>query len=382
MASVTFPIPLGGDGSTVTDDSNVSTGLANGGHRTRFVPALSQMVNIASTFVNAAANTSADIASPGRNKILNGDFVLASRGTTLTSPSSGDVLLDGWKFGNTTAATVTVTQDADRPTLAQAGVYTPNCMKVAITGADTSIAASEALIIVQNIEGQVAASLGFGQGVANNIRLVFWVKGSKTGTYSVSIRNSAANRSYIKEFTINSAATWEKKSLLIPVDVANTWLYDTGIGVKLTITLASGPTLQTTANTWVGNNYIATASQVNLANTVGDYIKLSQVSLSVGDSETIFIPSSLIDNYRYFKKLSSLVIGGYAAAGGTIYVPIPHNIPMRVAPTVSIISPGYSNASGLTTWVGSDNIVTTMALTITTTGYGYSQCALDFNAML
>lgn len=382
MSSVTFPTILGGDGSTVTDDSNPTTGLANGGHRTRFVPALTQIVNIASTFVDAAANTSADIASPGRNKILNGDFVLASRGTTLTSPSSGAVLLDGWKFGNTTSATVTVTQDADGPTISQAGVYTPNCMKVAITGADTSIAAAESLVIAQSIEGQVAAYLGFGKGVANNVRLVFWVKGSKTGTYSVSIRNSASDRSYVKEFTINSAATWEKKSLLIPVDVANTWLYNTGIGIKLSIALASGSTLQTTANTWVGGNYTATANQVNLANTIGDYIKLSQVSLSAGDSETIFIPSSLIDNYRYFKKLSSLVIGGYAAAGGTIYVPIHHNIPMRATPTVSIISPGYSNASGLTTWVGSDNTVTTMVLTITATGYGYVQCALELNATL
>lgn len=47
MASVTFPPALGGDGSTVTDDANATTGLANGGHRTRFVPALSQVVAVA-----------------------------------------------------------------------------------------------------------------------------------------------------------------------------------------------------------------------------------------------------------------------------------------------------------------------------------------------
>lgn len=63
MASVTFPVNLGGNGSTVTDDSNTSTGLANGGHRTRFVPALSQFVAIAQTVttigqssVNASTN--------------------------------------------------------------------------------------------------------------------------------------------------------------------------------------------------------------------------------------------------------------------------------------------------------------------------------------
>lgn len=61
MASVYFDPELGGDGSTVTDDADPSTGLANGGHRARFVPALSQAVAMASTAKGraAAANQSA-----------------------------------------------------------------------------------------------------------------------------------------------------------------------------------------------------------------------------------------------------------------------------------------------------------------------------------
>ena len=54
MASVTFPPSVGGDGSTVTDDNNASTGLGNGGHRTRFIPALSQMVAVAMNTVTEA----------------------------------------------------------------------------------------------------------------------------------------------------------------------------------------------------------------------------------------------------------------------------------------------------------------------------------------
>lgn len=58
MASVTFPTSLGGDGNTYTDDSNATTGLANGGHRTRFVPCLSNTVIMAST-----AKTQAGLAA-------------------------------------------------------------------------------------------------------------------------------------------------------------------------------------------------------------------------------------------------------------------------------------------------------------------------------
>ncbi|WP_353980932.1 hypothetical protein [Salinicola endophyticus] len=55
MATVTFPEELGGDGLTVTDDANPDTGLAAGGHRLRFVPALSNSVAMARTATDQAA---------------------------------------------------------------------------------------------------------------------------------------------------------------------------------------------------------------------------------------------------------------------------------------------------------------------------------------
>ncbi len=59
MSSVTFPPDLGGDGSTVTDDNNATTGLDDGGHVYRFVPALAQTVVMASTAKNKAAEAKA-----------------------------------------------------------------------------------------------------------------------------------------------------------------------------------------------------------------------------------------------------------------------------------------------------------------------------------
>ena len=55
MALVTFLSSVGGDNSVVTDDANVSTGLANGGHRSRFIPALAQLVAVAANAVSQAA---------------------------------------------------------------------------------------------------------------------------------------------------------------------------------------------------------------------------------------------------------------------------------------------------------------------------------------
>lgn len=68
MSSVTFPTDLGGDGSTVTDDNNPTTGLDDGGHIYRFVPALAQAVVMARTAADKAAiaKASADSAVEAR----------------------------------------------------------------------------------------------------------------------------------------------------------------------------------------------------------------------------------------------------------------------------------------------------------------------------
>lgn len=57
--SATFLESVGGDGSTVTGDANPTTGLANGGHRKRFVNALAQVVAVAQHVVDTAEDVAA-----------------------------------------------------------------------------------------------------------------------------------------------------------------------------------------------------------------------------------------------------------------------------------------------------------------------------------
>jgi hypothetical protein len=79
MSSVTFPVDLGGDGNTYTDDSDPSTGLANGGHQTRFVPCLAGAV--------AMAESAADSANKSyrRNVLNNSSFEVWNDATGATS---------------------------------------------------------------------------------------------------------------------------------------------------------------------------------------------------------------------------------------------------------------------------------------------------------
>ena len=84
MASVTFPPAVGGDGSTVSDDSNPTTGLGNGGHRTRFVPTLVQMVAVAQNTVTQATNAAASASDAAASAAT----ALNSPGTSATSTTS------------------------------------------------------------------------------------------------------------------------------------------------------------------------------------------------------------------------------------------------------------------------------------------------------
>ncbi|MBL1267658.1 MAG: hypothetical protein COA87_007900 [Halomonas sp.] len=60
MAQVTFPEDIGGDGNTYSDDADPQTGMENGGHRLRFIPAMANIVGVG-LYVKAYVNNLAQL---------------------------------------------------------------------------------------------------------------------------------------------------------------------------------------------------------------------------------------------------------------------------------------------------------------------------------
>jgi hypothetical protein len=288
----------------------------------------------------------------GRNLIIGGDFTTNpwQRGTSFAAAANGAYTADRWQFGASNAGAVTIAKTADAPTVVQAGVYSTHCLHVDVTTADASLAAGDYAFLSYKVEGLDSAFLGFGQSVTRDITLSFWVKATKTGVYCVFFRNSAANRTIVKEYTVSSSNVWEKKTVTIPVDTTGTWLYDTGIGLWLGWTLMAGTTYQGTGDTWAANAILATANQVNALDSTANDFKIQLVQLEAGPVAT---PFDVVDVemvtarcQRYYEQHdgtnSDGLISGDVTNGGQYYSIGFFLVAKRAAPTMTYYYTGNS----------------------------------------
>jgi len=129
--------------------------------------------------------------------------------------------------------------------------------------------------------------------------------------------NNGGDRSYPFSYTINSANTWEQKSVTIAGDTTGTWVTDSsGAGIYVSFSLGSGTTYSGTANTWAGTYYVQPTGSVSLVGTNGATLYITGVQLEKGSTATSFdyrpYGTELALCQRYYEKLPT---GGYGAVG-------------------------------------------------------------------
>ena len=273
------------------------------------------------------------------NVIINGDFDIWQRGTSFAAIATGAYHTDRFLYGVVGTAVHTITKDTDVPTFAQSGHNSKSSLKVDCTTADASIAAGDLCNVTYKAEGYDYAPLK-----EQTITLSFFVKATKVGTYCVAFCNSGADRSYVAEYTINAANTWEKKTVTVALNQAGgTENYTNGTGIRIVFSLSCGSTYQTTANTWQTGNYVATSNQVNATDSTNNNFWLSQVKLELGSVATPFVSRPYGDELRLCKRYCRAQITSGAnegigfGSGASIYVAyihIPLEVEMRDIPSL------------------------------------------------
>jgi hypothetical protein len=234
-------------------------------------------------------STTENVLQGRRNLIINGAMQVAQRGTSF-SLTDDAYTLDRWQFavfGSSGHGTYTISQDtSDYP------VGYGRSMKIDCTTADTSIASDIAVVLRQRLEGQDLQHLGFATSEAKPLMLSFWIKSNLTGTGVVNLFNVNADKHIGATYTINSADTWEYKTIRINGDTANTFSDDIQNRLEVRYFFAAGSSYSsgTQVTTWSSRNAANDASDLTLdiGSSTSNYVNITGVQLEVGSVATPF----------------------------------------------------------------------------------------------
>ena len=299
-------------------------------------------------------NSFANTVEGNPSLIINGDMAVAQRNSSSAVTAANDyATVDRFKLYEGTDGTYTSEQSSTAPD------GFSNSLKLAVTGEDTSLSASQYAYIMQSIEAQNLQHLKYGTALAEDITLSFWVRSSKTGTYCITVdKNDATRYQFTKEYSIDTADTWEYKTITIAPDsnikasggaIAN----DEFNGIRVFWWLASGTTYNgATDNAWSSDtNDFVTTNQVNWMDSTSNDFYITGIKLEVGTVATPYRHESYAENlakcqrffyktvdYTWFYRLNS------TPEYGRINLLFPTE--MRTTPTASFTIGGTVTSSG------------------------------------
>jgi len=334
-----------------------------------------------------------------RNLIINGDMQIAQRGTSVTGVNGNNIhTVDRWYNIQVNSGVYTHTQDSDVPT----GQGFAKSWKIQCTTASSSPASGDLLRVQQTIEAQNLQHLAYGTSSAKTMTFSFWVKSNKTGTYGIWVYQPDSVRHIGISYTINTANTWEQKTVTIEGDTSGTINNDNGAGLTIAWYLSAGSdfTSGTHATSWesVVNANRLPSGQVNFADSTSNYINITGVQLEVGEgaSDFEFLPYDvqLQRCQRYYELINDSNYSSYGVmAGGTSQFfagYVDYKQIKRATPTITItgsfLIQGNSNQPG-TTSMGTSGIGK-RAVYINGTGIGsnvvngYAYNLLDVNGYI
>lgn len=290
-----------------------------------------------------------------KNYFINGDMSVAQRGTSFAAAAGSTYSLDRMFYQKNGSMIHTISQDSDVPTVDQAGYAFKYSMRFNLTTPDTSLAAGEFVAFGQKIEGYNFADIS-----GRAFTVSFWVKATLPGVYCISATNSGADRTYVAEYTINTANTWEKKTISILASPSSgTWNYTNGTGLWLRWCLGTGTNGQTgTVNSWIsGGGMVGSTNQVNGVNTGATDFRITGVMVNEGVTAAPFslfglnISEEIDTCKRYYQKTYALNTAPGTVTGEGVLAYFADNVSMthdsnyyyspemRSTPSVTVYNP-------------------------------------------
>ena len=286
-----------------------------------------------------------DGALSNRNMIINGAMQVAQRGTSFSPPSQGAYVVDRFHQYQGGGGVLYYEQSTDAP------LGFSNSLKITVNTADSSIASGDYYYMRYEAEGLDCSRLSLGTSNAQKFTLSFYVKSSLTGTFSGAFQNAATNRSYVFEYTINSANTWERKTVTVDGDTSGTWLTNNSVGLRVAFDLGNGSSLRSSAGSWASSGNYGSTGSVELVETASATLYITGLQLEVGDTATPFEHSksygdelAKCQRYYYSSPLQRYYAIRYEGASPSLVSEFP--VTMRESPTVGVSFTNNSLSAG------------------------------------
>jgi len=326
--------------------------------------------DLANVADDVSTGTVVTTASPslGRRRLnMNGSMIVAQRGTsTSVGTGSEGYSPDRWRLG--TAATTAA--DIKQSTTVPSGSGFANSLHVDVTTADSTLASGDAVLLQFKFEGQDLQGIKKGTSGAESLTLSFWVRSSKTGTHVVELYDADNTRHINKACTVNTADTWEFKTIEFSGDTSGVLDNDNGESLVLNFWLGAGSTYSSgsLSDSWASvTNANRAAGQVNVFDSTSNNFYITGVQLEVGSVATPFEHRSYGEELalcqRYFEYVNYEIgaVAGSSSGRGTRF-PYRMAVDKRSSPTVTINSTSTNRCSvptAVTTYQSSVTLRTT-----------------------
>jgi hypothetical protein len=280
---------------------------------------------------------------------------VVQRGTSVTGiTTSNYYTADRWVISLSSVGTWTMNVDSSGPT----NTEFRNSANLICTTADSSLSASDIFLFHQRLEGQNLQGVKKGTSAAESLTVSFWVKSSNTGTYICEFFDNDNTRQISKSYTINTANTWEKKTITVPPDTTGQFDNDNGNSFTLIFWLAAGTDFTSGAlnsSAWASNvNANRAVGQLNLANLSGNYWAVTGIQLETGTVATPFemrsIGQELALCQRYYEfndsAFSNPMFSGNVTSPSGYYANGVFKVTKRATPTVTLTNTFALNFPG------------------------------------
>jgi hypothetical protein len=280
----------------------------------------------------------------GDNRVINGDMRINQRG--VGSGMTLGYMADRWTF----SASLTTQGNWSQTISGSAAPGFPACIGFTSNSAYTLLAA-DYFSFGQSIEADVVSDFQWGTANAQPVTLSFWAFSSIAGAFGGSINNYALTRSYPFTYSLPTANTWYKITVIIPGDTAGTWVMNGNAGaLYVFFGMGVGATFSAPAGAWASGNYLSPPGSVSIVGTNGAQFFVTGVKLEIGSVATPFnqqsLAKSMADCQRYY-QISQIAQEFYSAAGVGVIASLTHPI-MRAAATAIITLNNSVNIGAVT----------------------------------